>query len=105
MQYKEIKGKKFLESTILDFKLFNKGFQVRVLKLYPNFDIPNHKEEGIENSKIYVTLKGDVTYLVKKHYKKGNNFIYFRSDNQHHKIKVREKSLILSLNYIKYESK
>lgn len=39
MQYKEIKGKKFLESTILDFKLFNKRFQVRVLKLYPNFDV------------------------------------------------------------------
>jgi hypothetical protein len=94
---KTIQNKQFSELTLLNFK----RFQVRVLKLYPNLDIPNHKEKGENNTKLYFTLKGNVAYLVKKHISKGNNFIKFRSDNQYHKIKVFEDSLVLSINWEK----
>jgi len=106
MNYKirTLKQSKFLESTLLDFKLFNYHLQVRVLKLYPNSVIPNHKEEVKgTNYKFYYVISGLVTFLSKKYIKKNHNWVLIRTDNQHHKVKVIQKSTLLSINFIKYD--
>jgi hypothetical protein len=99
---KTLKQSKYLESTILDFKISKYRLQVRILKLYPNSDLPNHKEpEGI-NHKFYYVLSGMVSFLCKKYIRKGNKFILLRTDNQYHKVKIVEKSKVLSINWIEY---
>ena len=99
---KSIKQTKYLESTILDFKILKYRLQIRVLKLYPNSDLPNHKEsEGI-NHKFYYVVSGMITFLSKKYIRKGNRWILLRTDNQYHKVKVIEESKVLSVNWIKY---
>lgn len=104
MKYKikTIKQTKYLESTILDLKILKYKLQIRILKLYPNSDLPNHKEpEGI-NHKFYYVLSGTVSFLCKKYLRKGNKWILLRTDNQYHKIKIVEKSKVLSINWIEY---
>lgn len=106
MKYKikTLKQSKYLESSLLDFKFFKYRLQIKILKLYPNSDLPNHKEpvEGT-NHKFYYVINGLVSFLSKKFIKKGNNFILLRTDNQFHKVKVIQKSTLLSINLIKYE--
>jgi hypothetical protein len=98
---KLLKQTKYLESTLLDFKILKYRLQVKILKLYS--DLPNHKEpEGI-NHKFYYILSGLVIFLSKKYIRKGNNWVLLRTDNTYHKIKVIKESKILSINYIKYE--
>jgi hypothetical protein len=98
---KLIKQTKYLESTLLDFKILKYRLQVKILKLYS--DLPNHKEpEGI-NYKFYYTLSGLLIFLSKKYIRKGNNWVLLRTDNTYHKVKVIKESKVLSINYIKYE--
>jgi len=97
-----MKKSRYLEAILLDFKISKYKFQIKLLKLYPNGDLPNHKEpEGI-NHKFYFVLSGLVSFLCKKPIKKGNKWVLLRTDNQYHKVKVFSKSKVLSINWIKY---